>query len=225
MFLYANGQKVELFVVSSIRVLRNGIPTSEPQNEVEPLFIKVNSNIYSFKKVHYATMEKVENYNDVTSNYQLSSEIPLIRLGTNVDAVMAEQLIEEVTAKVESKLTAPPFQSQIDTKKRGFLILYRNKQKSSLLNGKYEMSSYTVDIRGNRYFDNITKKSYDGIDLFIHLNVLASNHPSNSFYDPTPKEMENYSAAINKVREDLIKELCNHYKCQTKNNQVTISPK
>ena len=88
----------------------------------------------------------------------------------------------------------------------------REKEKSPLLNGKYELTTYFIKLT-----DRLESTRIGFVRLDIRATVLAANHPDHPFYDPSDKELNNYKKAIEEVRKGLVDEICNKFKWKQDN--------
>lgn len=202
-----SGAHIELYVIDNVKSLKKGILLSSPGSKVEPLFFKYNGAYYYFKKSYVVAKDILYNYSDVGSSMKLSSDVPLLRIKSGNDGLFYT-VQSELRNEIEKRLAAAPFNATLETRDDALLIMFNNKKKSDLLGGKYELSTYVVYVNESHSVNSYAEAGYSGIKILINLNILTANHPANSFYDPSDKEMDVYNKALKKVQDDAARTVC-----------------
>jgi hypothetical protein len=192
----------EIWIESEILVNKNGIPLEKPGEWVRPIALKTDKNYYLVQENFNSRFDHCHSLSGCSTGVERLSPVIYPFGETMIDENLAKKVISRLLNILKNKFKNDPFNAYVDEEWPDMIIMTREREKSKLLNDKYEITGYLIRISLNFGV---------GIDLYIRYNVLTANHPDHNFYDPPKREFDNYKKAIQMVKEEVIDTICKEF--------------
>lgn len=201
---------IEIWLEFSISVNRRGFPILPPGEYARPIAVRTSSGIYLVVLTKRGPNEARRF--DTYDNYIGDAFNIVSPRNSNRDTSRFEKEVRtNFLQRLRKKFSSAPFHAEPEVDLPDQVVLVRNYKQNELLNNKYEQSGYVISVYGE-----------SKIGVFIRYSVLAANHPSNKFYDPTAQEFSRYREAVRKAERAAQEETCNDFRGQQEGSTCTI---